>query len=103
MRYGTALALFALSAASAHADIYTYSCKMKGRSLPLKIDGNRRELTWMGKTYKTTELQAGDQQACPRFGWRATRPGAKFDFCTATQGAADFVQDGTKVTCDQKL
>ena len=101
-KYAAAFALLAFSATSATADIFTYSCKVQGKTFPLKIDSARRTFIWKGKTFNTTELLAGEQQDCPRFGWRVKGQGETFDFCTATQGMADFKQNGLSAECDQK-
>ena len=90
--------LYLAAAPAAHADTYTYVCKTKGKSSALKVDEARHELTWRRKTYKITELEAGGEKgSCPRFGWRAERQGEAFDFCTATQGAADFEENGAQI------
>lgn len=93
-------ALLALYAGSAHCETYTYACKVGGKTFPLKVFDDRKELTWKGKTYKTTDLDP-DNAVCPRFGWKVERAGDTFNLCTATQGSAGFEQNGSAIQCDQ--
>lgn len=83
------IAILALTAAlvanPAYADVFSYRCTNKGKSYLLKVDDARNELTFRGKTYKINV-----QESCAKFGWRAERLGESIDFCTATQGIADF-------------
>ena len=99
--YAALAFILAMQAPAAQADTFTYRCKFKNKSLPLKVDGSRHELTWRGKIFKTTELQAGEQNDCPRFGWRAKRSGQSFDFCTASGNFASFSENGSDVQCEQ--
>jgi hypothetical protein len=89
--------LIAISTTSAHADTYNYVCKEHGRSVPLRVDDTRNILEWRGTIYKIKETED-----CGKFGWRAEKDGASFDFCTATQGYADFEQSGTRIQCNLK-
>lgn len=82
---------------SAHADTYNYICKDHGKSLPLKVDDTQNILEWKGATYKIKE-----NEECAKYGWRAEKDGASFDFCTATQGYADFQQNGINIQCNLK-
>jgi hypothetical protein len=82
---------------SAHADTYTYVCTDHGRSYPLKVDDKQNTLAWKGSIYKIKR-----QLDCAKYGWRAEKDGASFDFCTATQGYADFEQNGTRIECNMK-
>ena len=82
---------------SAHADTYNYVCNDHGRSYPLKVDDKQSTLTWKGSIYKIKE-----QEDCGKFGWRAEKDGASFDFCTATKGYADFELNGTSIQCNLK-
>lgn len=52
-------------------------------------------LIWNGKTYTFAVEESG-----ARFGWRAERKGEAFNFCTATQGYADFEEVGKLIQCD---
>jgi hypothetical protein len=90
-------ALVVISTASAHADTYNYVCKDHGRTFPLKVNDTQNTLEWKGTTYKIKE-----NEDCGKFGWHAEKEGASFDFCTATQGYADFEQNGTLIRCNLK-
>jgi len=82
---------------SAHAEIYNYVCTDHGRAYPLKVDDKNNILTWKGEIYRIKI-----QEECAKFGWHAKKDGVSFDFCTATQGYADFEQNGTRIQCDLK-
>jgi hypothetical protein len=81
---------------SAHADTYTYVCTDHGMYYPLKVDDKQNTLAWKGSIYKIKP-----QEDCAKFGWRAEKDGASFDFCAATQGYADFEQKGARIQCKQ--
>jgi len=89
--------LVVLSTTSALADTYNYLCKDHGKSFLLKVDDTKNILEWRGTIYKIKE-----NEDCAKFGWRAEKDGASFDFCTATQGYADFEQSGTRIQCNLK-
>lgn len=88
--------VLALGCGQAQAYTYNYVCKDHGRKLPLKLDDEKNTLTWKGTVYsiKVTE--------CGRYGWHAEKDGVGFDFCTATQGVADFELNGVSIDCDMK-
>jgi hypothetical protein len=94
MAIGIAVAVLATSA---HAETFNYICKDHGSSLPLKVDDAKNLLDWKGNIYRIQE-----NENCAKFGWRAERDGASFDFCTATQGYADFQQNGATIRCELK-
>lgn len=77
------------------ATVFIYLCKVGNRSMPIRIDATRKVLTWRGETYMIKE-----KEDCGRFGWTAQRAGTSFDFCTATQGYADFTENGVSIQCD---
>jgi hypothetical protein len=79
------------------APTYTYMCKEKGQRLPVKIDETTNTLTWKGVTYSIKVIED-----CGRYGWHAEKDGVGFDFCTATQGFADFELNGVSHACDMK-
>jgi hypothetical protein len=85
----------ALLITSAHADTYVYVCTDHGRAYPLKVDDKQNILAWKGNLYRIEP-----QENCAKFGWHAEKNGVSFDFCTATQGYADFEQNGTRIQCD---
>ena len=92
-------AVVILSAVPAQADIFTYICRIKGKSLPVRIDTTRNKLVWLGKVCKIRE-----QSNCAKYGWHAENDVDAFDFCTATQGVAGFENGGPpKADCQQKL
>lgn len=86
----------ALLSGPTHAATYSYDCRVNGKSLKVKIDDIKRTLTWRGNVYKIRE-----EESCAKFGWHAERPGQFFDFCTATQGYADFQEGNKTIQCDQ--
>jgi hypothetical protein len=88
--------LTATSPASARTTVFTYTCRVDGKSLAVRIDDRRKTLRWRNKLYAIT-----GHEDCAKFGWRATRPGEAFDFCTATQGYADFREGDRLIQCDQ--
>jgi hypothetical protein len=88
-------AFVAIPIISAHAETYNYICKDHGKSFALKVDDTQNTLHWKGTTYRIEE-----NEDCAKLGWRAEKDGASFDFCTATQGYADFQQNGTNVQCN---
>ncbi|NPV22047.1 hypothetical protein [Bradyrhizobium aeschynomenes] len=94
------LLLIALVLGSSQAEAaptYTYLCQDHGRKLPVKIDESKNTLTWKGTVYSIKV-----KEDCGRYGWRAEKDDVGFDFCTATQGAADFELNGVTYVCDMK-
>lgn len=83
-----------VAAKPAQAEIYHYVCKSQGRTSALKVDATNMTLEWLGVTYKIKETE------CGRAGWHAERDGMSFDFCTATEGYADFKLPTGTVQCD---
>lgn len=89
-------AVSTLSVWPAQAATFSYDCRVDGKSLKVKIDSTKKTLLWRGKIYRITE-----QESCAKYGWHAERKGEAFDFCTATQGYADFHEGDRLVQCDQ--
>lgn len=85
----------AVASPSQAADVFTYQCKVGSRLVPIRIDATRNVLTWRGEMYRISV-----KEDCGQYGWTAKRPGASFDFCTATQGYADFTENGIVIQCD---
>lgn len=92
----TLIALIALSACHVEAATISYKCRADGKLLDMKIDDVKNTLAWRGDIYKITEAED-----CARFGWHAERDGGGFNFCTATQGYADFQENGKLIRCNQ--
>lgn len=90
------LAILIGSVASSHAEVFKYTCKVDGKSLHLGVDDGRSVLVWRGKTYRIRV-----QENCAKYGWHAEGNGTAFDFCTATQGYADFEENGAQIQCGQ--
>lgn len=90
------VAALTMSALPAQADTFSYTCRVDGKSLKVKIDDTKDTLTWKGQTYRIKV-----EESCAKYGWRAERKGQAFNFCTATQGYADFQDGGKLVQCDQ--
>jgi hypothetical protein len=76
---------FIIPAAWAGEDggIYNYSCKVNGKTYPLRVDDGKNVLEWRGKKYSITV-----KEDCGRYGWHAVGNETSFDFCTATKGEA---------------
>jgi hypothetical protein len=83
-------------------EIYNYSCKVDGKTYPLRVDGNKNVLEWRGKRYSLTITSADEPDGCAKNGWHAKGNGTSFTFCTATQGyAAIEDKDGNdQVQCN---
>ncbi|KIU28812.1 hypothetical protein SR39_25115 [Methylobacterium radiotolerans] len=96
MRRFIIVVTLAVLAVPAHADTFSYNCRVNGKSLKVKIDDTKNTLTWRGNVYKIKP-----EESCAKFGWRAERKGEAFNFCTATQGYADFQEGGKTIQCDQ--
>lgn len=90
------LGLMVLSAYPAEAATISYKCHADGKVLVVKIDDAKNTLAWRGNVYRITEAED-----CAKFGWRAERNGEVFNFCTATQGYADFQENGKLIRCIQ--
>ncbi|QUS38028.1 hypothetical protein RPMA_03510 [Tardiphaga alba] len=88
-------AFAALVSSSASADTYNYICKENGQTSQLKVDDTKNILQWKDETYR---LRATED--CAKYGWRAEKDGIAFDFCTATQGYADFQYRSKTVQCN---
>ncbi|MGU3658491.1 hypothetical protein [Methylobacterium fujisawaense] len=89
-------AVSTLSVWPAQAATFSYTCRVDGKSLKVKIDDAKMTLLWRGNVYRIRE-----EESCAKYGWHAERKGEAFDFCTATQGYADFHEGGRLVQCDQ--
>lgn len=92
--------LVAHLAAPAYADTFGYTCQIEGRSLMLEIDDVKKTLRWRGKIYVIESELSLDE--CPKLGWRAKRAGEFIEFCTATQGYADFQEGSANIECKLK-
>jgi hypothetical protein len=67
----------------AHAETYTYMCKIgHGRVSPVTVNEDNA-LTWRGEVYKNLTVFPDCRAA-----WTATRNGVTAKLCTATQGVA---------------
>jgi hypothetical protein len=116
MKLTIAVVFVFLTIATAHAEIYNYSCHaclfpkiiddygfaqcdvVDGKTYPLRVDANKNVLEWRGKRYKLTQ-----KPDCGRWGWHAEGNETSFDFCTATQGYGAIEDKGdVKVQCDLK-
>jgi hypothetical protein len=69
--------------AQAFEQPFNYSCKVSGKTYPLRVDENKNVLEWRGKKYSIVL-----QPDCGKYGWHAEGNGTSFDFCTATKGYA---------------
>jgi hypothetical protein len=102
MKLTIALIFACLSTTVVDAETYNYSCKVNGKTYPLRVDDNKKFLEWRGKEYSLTVNTA--ERNCGRYSWHAEANGTSFDFCTATQGYADIEdKDGNiQAQCDLK-
>jgi len=92
-----ATALLFVSSAYARTTM-TYVCKDGARSYPLKVDEQGNALVWKGNIYKITTRESGCKAS-----WHAERSGSdSFDVCAATQGYAEFKQNGRLIQCEMK-
>lgn len=96
MRRFVIVAVLAALAAPSHAETFSYNCRVNGKSLKVKINDAKNTLTWRGNIYTIKP-----EESCAKFGWRAERKGEAFNFCTATQGYADFQEGDKLIQCDQ--
>jgi hypothetical protein len=93
-----AVALMATIATPAHAESYTYMCRVPNehKSYPLKIDVDKATLTWRGTTFRNLQHVDG----C-KYSWQATTSdGVMAEVCTATQGYADLTIGKASFDCD---
>lgn len=90
------IAVAVLFASQSWAETFSYTCRQNGKSLKVKVDDRKNALIWKGNTYTITV-----EESCAKFGWHAERKGEAFNFCTATQGYADFEEGGKLIQCDQ--
>lgn len=96
MRHSTAVAILLLFALPTEAATFSYVCRVSDKAFSVKINDEKNTLMWRGKLYKIKI-----EESCAKFGWRAERNGETFNFCTATQGYADFRVDGMLIQCNQ--
>ena len=83
-----ALIFASLSTTVVYAEIYNYSCKVDGKTYPLRVDDKKHVLEWRGKKYSLTDVFADEPDGCGKAGWHAEGNGTSFKFCAATQGYA---------------
>jgi hypothetical protein len=98
------LVLFS-TAVAAYAETYNYSCKVNGKTYPLRVDDVKNTLEWRGVKYGISNAHDPDKDeiVCAKAGWHADGNGTSFDFCTATKGYADIEKDGNvEAECDLK-
>jgi hypothetical protein len=102
MKLTIALIFASLSTTVVYAKTYNYSCKVDGKTYPLRVDDNKNVLEWRGKKYSLTENSGPD--GCAKYGWHAEGNGTSFDFCAVTQGGAYIeAKDGNdEVECNLK-
>ena|SRR5215813_5449046 len=101
----TAAVLAALTS-SVHAapkSEFNYSCKVDGKTYPLRVDENKNVLEWRGKKFSLTVAYADEPDGCAKYGWHAEGNGTSFTFCTATQGYAAIEKNGKEqAVCNLK-
>ncbi|MGO4513803.1 lysozyme inhibitor LprI family protein [Bradyrhizobium sp. 2TAF36] len=89
------------SSTVSNAETYNYSCKVDGKTYPLRVNAGANILEWRGSKFSISNANDDpDNIVCAKAGWHVEGNGTSFDFCTATQGYADFVKDGVQVQCD---
>jgi hypothetical protein len=93
MKLTIALIFASLSTTVVYAETYNYSCKVDGKTYPLRVDETKMSREWRAKQYSLTV-----QPDRAKYGWHAEGNGTSFDFCTATQGyaAIEDTRDGNE-------
>jgi hypothetical protein len=88
-----------MSLSVAHAETYTYMCRVPSdhKSYPLKLDIDNATLTWRDKTFRNLKQVEG----C-RYKYQATRAGMTAELCTATKGVADLKLGNASFDCQMK-
>jgi hypothetical protein len=94
-----------LTTTLAHAENYTYMCRVDHRSYLVKLYTGKLDdcgdpksactITWRGTTF--THVKPAED--CGRAGFTATKDGVTITLCTATQGVADLQIGNKKFEC----
>jgi uncharacterized protein YxeA len=104
MKLTIALIFASLLTTVIYAETYNYSCKVDGKTYPLRVDDNKNVLEWRGKKYSLTVASFDEPDGCAKYGWHAEGNGTSFTFCTVTQGGAYIeAKDGNdEVECCER-
>jgi hypothetical protein len=86
-----AIMFASLSTTAVYAEIFNYSCKVDGKTYPLRVDDKKNVLEWRGKQFNITATSADEPDGCGKAGWHAEGNGTSFTFCAATQGGAGII------------
>jgi hypothetical protein len=89
-------ALAAIAATAAHAETYTYMCRVPSdhKSYPVKIDIDKATITWRGQTFSNLEQVDGCKAK-----YQATHDGETAEVCAATHGFADLTIGDASFDC----
>jgi hypothetical protein len=90
---------------AAHANTYTYMCKVGQKSYPVTVTTPYEEsggpqglgggvLTWRGKTYPNVK----EGEGC-KANFTVSRDGTNIELCAATHGYADLTVNGAEYAC----
>ena len=62
--------MLGLMMCTATAETFNYSCKVAGKTYPLRVDDKTNILEWRGKKYSITVAGDDDiEDACAKYGW----------------------------------
>lgn len=100
-----ALAALALISTTAHANTYTYMCRVGQTSYPVKLttpdeaNGSLSggTITWRNEMFRDVKLGEG----C-RYNFVATRNGVTVELCTSTHGSATLTIGKDTFDCQMK-
>jgi hypothetical protein len=98
-------AILAAITTAAHAETYTYMCRVGHKSYPVKVTTPNEAngsmsggtITWRGMVFQNVRLGEG----C-RYNFVATRDGVTAELCTATKGVADLKIGKDAFDCQMK-
>ena len=101
----TTAAILAAITTAAHAETYTYMCRVGHKSYPVRVTTPNEAngsmsggtITWRGMVFQNVKLGDG----C-RYNFVATRDGVTAELCTATQGVADLKIGKDTFDCQMK-
>jgi hypothetical protein len=98
-----AAAILAAITATAHAEAYTYMCKVGSKSYPVTVttpndDMEGGTITWRGTVYQDVKLGEG----CRYNFAGVSKDGDTAELCTATKGYADLTLGRARFYCHMK-
>jgi hypothetical protein len=99
----TTAAILAAITTAAHAEAYTYMCKVGSKSYPVTVttpndDMEGGTITWRGTVYQDVKLGEG----CRYNFAGVSKDGDTAELCTATKGYADLTLGRARFYCHMK-